>query len=122
MTDIIVDLTDRPFMSAEEELMQTLGWGSIVNLWRVYEAVEELEAHAEVKRYLYGFKLTARLRRFVEEKRGREATIKHELVTKDGRLLIEIPKGLYPLCLAPFYITWPYAKVAWSVYVKETQK
>ena len=43
MSDIIVDLTDRLFMSAEEELMQTLGWGSIVNLWRVYEAIEELE-------------------------------------------------------------------------------
>ena len=24
--------------------MQTLGWGSIVNLWRVQEAIEELEA------------------------------------------------------------------------------
>jgi len=44
MEDVIVDLTDRLFMSNEEELMQTLGWGSIVNLWRVYEAREELEA------------------------------------------------------------------------------
>ena len=42
MSDIIVDLTDR-FMSAEEELMQTLGWDSIVNLWRVWEAIGELE-------------------------------------------------------------------------------
>lgn len=44
MKDIIVDLTDRLFMSNEEELMETLGWGSIVNLWRVQEAIEELEA------------------------------------------------------------------------------
>lgn len=44
MKDIIVDLTDRLFMSNEEELMEILGWGSIVNLWRVQEAIEELEA------------------------------------------------------------------------------
>lgn len=38
----VVDiLTDRHFDTAEEELMMILGWDSVVNLWRVYEAVEE---------------------------------------------------------------------------------
>ena len=37
---IIEILTDRLFMSNEEELMHVLGWNSIINLWRVQEAIE----------------------------------------------------------------------------------
>lgn len=45
MSEVIVDLdTGRLFMSAEEELMETLGWGSIVNLWRIQEAISKLES------------------------------------------------------------------------------
>ena len=44
MSETIVEImSDRYFDTAEEELMETLGWGSIVNLWRVWEAVEELD-------------------------------------------------------------------------------
>lgn len=74
-----------------------------------------------MKRYLYGFKLTARLRRFIEEKRGREAIIIHELVREDGRRLIRLHKSINHLSLASFYITWPDAKTAWAVYVKEAE-
>lgn len=37
---IIEILTDRPFETNEEELMHVLGWNSIINLWRVQEAIE----------------------------------------------------------------------------------
>lgn len=41
---VIEILTDRLFDTNEEELLHVLGWNSIVNLWRVWEAVGELEA------------------------------------------------------------------------------
>ena len=39
---IIEILTDRFFETNEEELMRVLGWNSIINLWRVQEAIDEV--------------------------------------------------------------------------------
>lgn len=74
-----------------------------------------------MKRYLYGFKLTARIRRFVEEKKGHNTIITHELVRKDGRRLLRLHSSISPMSLAPYYITWPDAKTAWVVYVEDEE-
>ena len=75
-----------------------------------------------MKRYLFGFKLTARLRQFIEERRGHNTIITHELVRKDGRRLLRLYSSISPLSLASFYITWPDAKTAWVVYVEEAER
>lgn len=71
-----------------------------------------------MKRYLYGFNLSARLRGFIEKQRGHESIIRHELVKKNGRTLTRLYGNMNPLSLAPFYAQWPDAKVAWVVYVE----
>lgn len=74
-----------------------------------------------MKRHLYKYKLAAKIRRFLEERRGHEVAINHELVRKDGLLLTLLPSRTKWIDLTAYYLTWPGAKVVWAVYVKEAE-
>ena len=67
-------------------------------------------------RHLYGFRISARIKGFLERLRGRNTCIKWELVKADGTLLTWLHKHTNPMHLLPFYQTWPDAKVAWAAY------
>jgi hypothetical protein len=72
-------------------------------------------------RHLYGFKLSARARAWIEERKGHTTIIKHELVKPDGSLLQWLYTSTNPISLVPFYETWPDAQLAWTVYVERRQ-
>ena len=68
------------------------------------------------KRYPYGFRITARLKAWIERRRGYVTSIRQELVKADGTLLTRIAKNISPVNYAAHFLTWPDALMAWTVY------
>ena len=76
----------------------------------------------DAKRHLYGFKMSASIRAWIERRRGNKTLVLHELVKPDGALLFWIRKGTRPLSLAGLYATWPDALLAYAVYVEPKEE
>lgn len=79
-------------------------------------------------RSLYGFNISAKIKAWKERRRGFKTLIQLELVKADGTLLKILPqltkkqlknRSFFDvMSLAPYYVAWPKAKIAWVVYAK----
>ena len=73
------------------------------------------------ERYLYGFRISARVKAWIERRRGHITSIAKELIKADGSLLTKLLENASPVQYYSYLITWPDALMAWAVYIKKPE-